>query len=553
MKRTLVVLSLLFCILLPSSIATPEGFESWEADLDNGYISTKPIIVDEQVIVRTSGYWTGEDRPHIYAFDLYTGEENWRFKNAASLNHDMSPLLHIEAGAGECGSWSEMIIAGWTDGRVTALNLEDGSLVWSAQTEVVNWGITGLLAIDDENVVVPTRQGLSRFCLSDGEENLRVDLPQLGWRNGVAVTNDSYLIGNEEGVVNIISKTGEVTNLTVGDGMIRHAPIQTDVGIVTHLQTENGSGIYLDGQLLAEEGPSPAMPLDVGNDIFFGTSDHIMWWTCDSSCTFQGRTPFHTNGEITTQSISGITSFWFPNNSPDGGWATGYPGQELVIYNTSHDTYTTAGVGFGPDGEMAFGNDEGVLMVVMDPTKQAQIAVEGPNTWTSEDSSFEIEPAHVLVLALTVGIIIFQLRRDTDMVVKLGVLLLLVIAIIVMPSVSDMWSKEVDNLDTAPGDWDNDWPDEWKETQVVVFELPDGEVAIGGLEGHYNVEQLTDNAAIQLGIEIEKEPFTIGDMIISFNGHEFEGWEFTIDGERSQVGISSAEVGEVAVVRWSPA
>ena len=553
MKRTLVALSLLFCILLPSSIATPEGFESWEADLDNGYISTKPIIVDEQVIVRTSGYWTGEDRPHIYAFDLYTGEENWRFKNAASLNHDMSPLLHIEAGAGECGSWSEMIIAGWTDGRVTALNLEDGSLVWSAQTEVVNWGITGLLAIDDENVVVPTRQGLSRFCLSDGEENLRVDLPQLGWRNGVAVTNDSYLIGNEEGVVNIISKTGEVTNLTVGDGMIRHAPIQTDVGIVTHLQTENGSGIYLDDQLLAEEGPSPAMPLDVGNDIFFGTSDHIMWWTCDSSCTFQGRTPFHTNGEITTQSISGITSFWFPNNSPDGGWATGYPGQELVIYNTSHDTYTTAGVGFGPDGEMAFGNDEGVLMVVMDPTKQAQIAVEGPNTWTSEDSSFEIEPAHVLVLALTVGIIIFQLRRDTDMVVKLGVLLLLVIAIIVMPSVSDMWSKEVDNLDTAPGDWDNDWPDEWKETQVVVFELPDGEVAIGGLEGHYNVEQLTDNAAIQLGIEIEKEPFTIGDMIISFNGHEFEGWEFTIDGERSQVGISSAEVGEVAVVRWSPA
>ncbi len=553
MKRTLVALSLLFCILLPSSIATPEGFESWEADLDNGYISTKPIIVDEQVIVRTSGYWTGEDRPHIYAFDLYTGEENWRFKNAASLNHDMSPLLHIEAGAGECGSWSEMIIAGWTDGRVTALNLEDGSLVWSAQTEVVNWGITGVMAIDDENVVVPTRQGLSRFCLSDGEENLRVDLPQLGWRNGVAVTNDSYLIGNEEGVVNIISKTGEVTNLTVGDGMIRHAPIQTDVGIVTHLQTENGSGIYLDDQLLAEEGPSPAMPLDVGNDIFFGTSDHIMWWTCDSSCTFQGRTPFHTNGEITMQSISGITSFWFPNNSPDGGWATGYPGQELVIYNTSHDTYTTAGVGFGPDGEMAFGNDEGVLMVVMDPTKQAQITIEGPNTWTSEDSSFEIEPEHVLVLALTVGIIIFQLRRDTDMVVKLGVLLLLVIAIIVMPSVSNMWSKEVDNLDTAPGDWDNDWPDEWKETQVVVFELPDGEVAIGGLEGHYNVEQLTDNAAIQLGIEIEKEPFTIGEMIISFNGHELEGWEFAIDGERSQVGISSAEVGEVTVVRWSPA
>ena len=46
--------------------------------------------------------------------------------------------------------------------------------------------------MDGENVVVPTRQGLSRFCLSDGTQNLRVNLPQLGWRNGVTVTNDSY-------------------------------------------------------------------------------------------------------------------------------------------------------------------------------------------------------------------------------------------------------------------------------------------------------------------------------------------------------------------------
>ena len=68
-----------------------------------------------------------------------------------------------------------------------------------------------------DNLVVPTRQGLSD-CLSDGEQNLRIDLPQLGWRNGVTVTNDSYLIGNEEEVLNIISKTGDVTNLSIGEG-----------------------------------------------------------------------------------------------------------------------------------------------------------------------------------------------------------------------------------------------------------------------------------------------------------------------------------------------
>ena len=90
MKRIIVAFCLLSCMLLPISTANEQGSDYWEVDLDNGYISTKPIIVDEQVIVRTSGFWTGEDRPHVYAFDLDTGQENWRFKNTASTNHDMT-------------------------------------------------------------------------------------------------------------------------------------------------------------------------------------------------------------------------------------------------------------------------------------------------------------------------------------------------------------------------------------------------------------------------------------------------------------------------------
>ena len=554
MKRIIVALCLLSCMLIPISTADEQNSDYWEIDLDNGYISTKPIIVDNQVIVRTSGFWTGEDRPHVYAFDLYTGQENWRFKNTASTNHDMSPIMHVEAGTGDCGDWSEMVIIGWTDGKVTALDIEDGSLVWSSQTEVVTWGITGAMALDGDDVVVPTRQGLSRFCLSDGNENLRVDLPQLGWRNGVTVTNDSYLIGNEEGIVNIVSKSGNVTNISIGDGKIRHAPIQTDAGIIVHLQKDGGSGIYLGEQLLSEEGYSPAIPYQKADDIFFATSEHVIWWKCESNCTFQGRTAFHSNGEITLQENQNSTSVWYPGNTPDGGWATGLPGQELEMYATSHDTYTTAGIGFGTNGEMALGNDAGVLMVILDSSENTPI-VDGREEFESEseDSSFQVEPEHFVLVGLVASILVFQYRKDSAMVIKLGVLLVLVISIIALPSISEVWSKEVDELTEAPGDWDDGWPSEWEGTQVVVFELPSGEVAIGGLEGHENVEQLTESAAIQLGIQIEKETFSLGEMIVSFNRQELDGWEFTIDGERSQVGISSAEVGEASVVRWSPA
>ena len=579
MKRIFILLCLITCVLFPNSAAQPTGESNWEIDLNNGYISTKPLFVGDQIIVRTSGFWTGDDRPHVYAFDQETGQENWRYLNQNSTNHDMSPLLHVGAGGGDCGNWNEMIIVGWTDGKVTALDVEDGSLIWSSQTEVVTWGITGKMALDDDNLIVPTRKGLSSFCLSDGTENLRVDLPQLGWRNGVTVTEYSYLLGNEEGVLNIVNKSGEVNNLSIGDGMIRHAPIVTSAGIIIHLQTSNGSEIYLGSELISEEGHSPAIPFQLGESIFFGTSDSVSAWKCGLTCQFEGRTPFHTNGEITAQIIGNDTHIWFPKNTAEGGWGFGIPGQDLAIYSTDHDTYVTAGVGFGPNGLVAFGNDAGVLMVVSDlfnetattnqsdehtltdDTNQSNelvdliISNEGVCEMNSEEDkeSFELSAMHLLVFALIAGVVVSYSKGNRELVTKLAVLLLLVVSIMALSSVSQIWSEEVANLQGTPGDWNEDWPEEWKDTQIVVFELPDGDLVIGGCSGHVNVEQLTESAATELGIEIEKEQFSIGEMIVSFNGHELNGWEFTVDGTKSQVGISESGVEEDSVVRWSAA
>ena len=548
MRKILVVFCLITCLTLPHSSAEVENQTSWEVDLQNGYISTKPIFVDDQVIVRTSGFWTGEDRPHVYSFDVQSGIENWRFSNPNSTNHDMSPLLHISAGQGECGNWSEMILVGWTDGKVTALDTNSGNLVWSSQTEVVTWGITGAMAQDGENLVVPTRQGLSRFCLSDGNENLRVELPQLGWRNGVTVTADSYLLGNEEGVLNTVSKDGSVANLTLSQGMIRHPPIIAAAGIITHLQTSSGSGIYLNDVLISDEGRSPAIPFKIGNKVYFGTSDSVSVWKCEADCVLEGRSEFYTNGEITIQVSGNDSTIWYPRNTQQGGWGYGIPGDKITIFSSNHDTYTTAGMSFGPNGEMAFGNDAGVLVVLLD-----DVNLESSDQDENRDSSFQAHPAHFLMVGLLIGIAYSIYNSNRDLANKFGVLLILVIAIFALPSVSEMWSKEVDKLTDGPGDWSDEWPDSWLGTQVVVFELPDGEFAIGGLSGYDNVEQLTDAAAQELGVTIEKESYSLGKMVVSVDGHELEGWEFTIDGERTPVGISQAEVSEDSVVRWSAA
>jgi len=546
MKRSLVLSFLLLCLLVPLSTGADEDRGSWEIDLDNGYISTKPIIVDEQVIVRTSGFWTGDDRPHVYAFDIDTGHENWRFRNNDSTNHDMSPLLHVSAGNGACGSWDEMILVGWTDGRVTALDISSGSLVWEMQTEVVSWGITGEMAVDSDSVIVPTRQGLSKVCLSNGLELLRVDLPELGWRNGVTVTNENYLIGNEEGVLNIISKQGNVSNISIGDGKIRHAPLVTDAGIIIHLQTTSGSQIYLDQQLLSNEGHSPAIPLVVGQDVYLGTSSNVILLDCSNNCSVAGKSLYHTNGEITHNAFN--DTIWYPHNTPDGGWGLGTPGAEITTFNTQHDTYTTAGVAFGGNGEMAFGNDNGILMVLL--SENSSLAVDDGEKSSSESNSYFQQ---FLVLILCGAMFFFQVKKNNKMATKVGLLLLLVIMILILPDVTNIWSKEIDSLEEAPGDWDESWPEDWKGTQVIVFELPDGEIALGGFTGHQNVESFTDAAASNLNITVSKESYDFGVWITSFNGESGEGWEFTIDGKRSSVGISSAEIDEDSVVRWSPA
>jgi outer membrane protein assembly factor BamB len=546
MKRSLVLSLLLLCLLVPLSTGTDEDRSSWEVDLDNGYISTKPIIVDEQVIVRTSGFWTGDDRPHVYAFDIDTGHENWRFRNNDSTNHDMSPLLHIRAGDGACGIWDEMVLVGWTDGRVTALDIASGSLIWEVQTEVVSWGITGEMAFDEDSVIVPTRQGISKLCLSDGAESLRVNLPELGWRNGVTVTEENYLIGNEEGVLNIISKQGVVSNISIGEGKIRHAPIVTDSGIIIHLQTNSGSQIYLDQQLLSNEGYSPAIPLAVGQDVYLATSSNIIWLDCSSNCSVEGKSTYHTNGEITHNAFN--DTIWYPHNTPDGGWGTGIPGADIASFNTQHDTYTTAGVAFGDNGEMAFGNDNGILMVLL--SQNSSLVVEESEDDSTDSNSYLQQS---LILLLCGAMFFFQLKKNNKMATKIGLLLLLVIMIMILPDVSNIWSKEIDSLEESPGDWDESWPEEWKETQVIVFELPDGEIALGGFAGYQNVESFTDAAASDLNITVSKESYDFGVWITSFNGESGEGWEFTIDGKRSSVGISVADVDEDSVVRWSPA
>ena len=540
MKR--VVLLLLLVLLLPFTKA--ESNYLWEHEFENGYITTQPLIVDDSVYIRTSGFWIGDERPQVSAFDLFSGDELWTFRSETTLQHDMSPLLFIESGSGTCGTWQNLLIVAWADGKVTALNPSDGVLVWEHQTEVNVLGITGKLGLDEDRVVVPTRQGLSALCLETGEQLLRVEFQEVGWRNGVLISESGYHVGTETGMLYSVNRDGTMTNTSIGDGKIRHAPIETQHGLLIHLQTTTGSTLYLNNSVLGTYGFSPALPLQYEDRIFLATSEEWISLRCDDiTCIEDSRSSFHSNGEMSINHLkNGSIEIWIPSNTPDGGWGVFNQTSQLRMHTTKFDTYTTAAPGFST-AAMALGNDMGILQVTI-------FEGDGP---TEDPSSFSlIETLHyALLLSSYLLCCLFFATRNKPRFWKALTLFLLLFTLAAVPEVSTKWPTLIEQDTEAK--WNPEWPEEWRDTQIVIIEIDGAENVIGGLNGYSNVYELTQAASESLGISTEYEDQYLGLYLLSFNGTEGDGWEFTLDGARSNTGIVDTSIDSDSILRWRPA
>lgn len=540
MKR--VVLLLLLLILLP--FAKAESTHSWEHEFDNGYITTQPLLVEDSVFVRTSGFWIGDERPQVSAFEITSGDELWTYRSDTTLQHDMSPLMFVGSGDGVCGSWQDLLIVAWADGKVTALNPSNGELVWEQQTEVNVLGITGQLGIDEDRVVVPTRQGLSTFCLEDGEQLLRVDFEEIGWRNGVLVSESGYHVGTEAGVLYSVNRDGTVSNSSIGDGKIRHAPIETQHGLLIHLQTATGSTLYLNNSIIGNYGYSPAIPLQYGERIFLATSNEWVSLSCDNiTCFEESKSSFHSNGEMSMRILeNNSVEIWVPSNTPDGGWGVFNRTSLQRMHTTSFDTYTTAAPGFSP-GAIALGNDMGLL----------QVTLFGVEESPGNPSSFSLIEAfhYVLLLSSYLLCCLFFATNNKPRLWKALTLFLLLFTVAAVPEMSAKWPTFAES--EAEATWDTEWPEEWRDTQIVVIEIDGKENVIGGLNGHSNVYELTQAASVSLGISTDYEDQYLGMYLLSFNGTEGDGWEFTLDGSRSNTGIVDTAIDSDSILRWRPA
>ena len=560
------LLAALVLLTLPAvnASAEPGAFEEtytldWTYDFGGSYITTAPLFVDQQLFVRTSASWGGDNSPTLAAFSL-DGEPLWSHTNSNSTHHDMAPLLHVAEGEGSCGSWPDMLIIGWSDGQIEARSTEDGALIWAHQSEPIIWGITGAMAVDEDRIVAPTRSGVVALCASNGMLEMEAQTG-LGWRNGVTIGAEEYFLGDESGLLWGVTRDGVVRSIDLGEGKIRHAPLMTTAGLFVQVQGVPFSTVHLidvddfTSKSTLRTGTSPAVPIMYDSFVLSADSEAIRLFSCAVSCEETSQVSFRSNGEI---GVLGKGQFSLPFNGHERGWGlvnvSSSGGLMLEEFTTGADGYATSAPGtltYEETTYLAFGSDESVVYVYT--------ANQAPTDENIEVDQMEFDwfvQGMTFLLFLSLGAAGVQfLRNKGTSVLRFLSIYLLIIALLIVDQVAVQWSQFIqENTPDADAQevWDPSWNESWRGTQIVSITI-EGELhSVGGLEGYTNAYELTKAACEELGLEIRVESTSLGIYVVAFEGVTGEGWEYTVDGRLATLAADSAMLDAASIVQWYP-
>jgi hypothetical protein len=528
--------------------------QQWNIDYEAVYVSTRPVIIDESIYVRTSSSTIDNGVPTIYSLD-FSGNQQWGVTNPNSTKQDMSPILSVSAGNGECGNWPDMLLIGWSDGLFQALNPTNGNVIWQHSTEFLNWGITGKATLDGDSIIIPTRTGIDKLCL-DGVLEFSQKLG-LGWRNSPTALNGEYWIGDESGTLWHVSANQSVNSYSLGEGKIRHQPlIIDDDNLLIHLQLPSESELKLldtaTGELttVTKLGPSPAMPETMGQYVITADASYVTLIDCLENCQVINQVPFTSNGEI---SIIFDEYIVLPHNSQEGGYGVFAISDEGELYqldtlNFEDDWYGTAGLsGIERNGQKQ-------ILVVNDNANLKFLSTDYVLTLDSSnaDSNWTTIIAMLLALILISTTSIQLLRERFQSAFKFFILFITILVYFSLGDIISAWADLVEDSDNSDPDdvWSESWPDKWLGTQVVIFEFKDGLTETGGYVGHEDVLELTKQATSEQGIDLEISDTSFGKYVVSIDGKSGDGWEYYVNGQAGTISAEYQSIDSNAVVVW---
>ena len=239
-----------------------------------------------------------------------------------------------------------------------------------------------------------------------------------------------------------------------------------------------------------------------------------------------------------------------PQNTADGGYGQfelSIDGNliSLGIMNYADDRYGTAGIeSWESDGVkyMLLVNDNANLK--MYSTNEVPIPQDNQNSdWPT---ILAILSALILISTSSIQL----LRERFQSAFKFLILFVTILLFFTFDEIIETWSELVNDDAPASDAWNNEWPEEWLGTQVVVFEFKDETVVTGGLLGNNNVLEASLEAANQQGLEIEVIESSLGKYVVSINSVAGEGWEYTVNGQPGTLSAEFSSLQSDGIVVW---
>jgi hypothetical protein len=305
----------------------------------------------------------------------------------------------------------------------------------------------------------------------------------------------------------------------------------------------------------------------IGQYLVTGDSSELRSFDCSNNCSALSSLTFTTNGEM-AMGLDG--QFMVPLNTAQGGWK-GFTLVENGLlehvrgFQPGFSTYTTAAPAVYSEGDsdwLVLANDASRMVVYWRGLNDTQLIEDLDENTTANDENNNNNQILLVVIFSSFCAMLFMAGKP-EQGKKFSILLILLVAIIAIPTLSTQWSNKVDDIsadigiedsiDGVEGEWNQSWPEQWQGTQIIIIEIDGQKQMMGGYSGFDNVLQLTNQVAIDLNISITSQQSDIGTYVTSFDGHQGQGWEFFVNGSRGSFSADNVAIEESTIVHWIPA
>ena len=342
-------------------------------------------------------------------------------------------------------------------------------------------------------------------------------------------------------------------------GKIRHAPLVFGDKLLIHGQGVSSSSVVLVNasdfsvELISTSGPSPGIPISMGETVITSDLNNLGLFRCLDSCTKLDQYPFISNGEM---SVIQDNKIMLPKNTVEGGWGifsitNNSNIQYEGLFSTINDWYGTSAPEFTTSEKLeilVFANDNGILEVY---TKSFDVVIQLEDKPNSDYYS-QFLTLILMVLMAIVGI--QYLREKYSSAFRFLIVLTFSIFLFSFSDIVSSWSQYIDNSDSKSVDkdslWQDEWPEEWLGTQVIIFEFDNQTITFGGITGEETALSLTLNAAYDNQITVEMSDTAMGKYIQSFNQQQGDGWIFFVDGSEAMVSAEYSKISSDSIVHW---